>query len=65
MVLIVDKLKKVYGEIPAVDAISFALVREILKSASGPNGSGKTTTIQMLLGTLTPTSGTIILERIF
>ncbi len=59
MVLIVDKLKKVYGDIPAVDAISFALKPGEILGLLGPNGSGKTTTIQMLLGTLTPTSGTI------
>lgn len=43
----------------AVDNISFSLKKGEILGFLGPNGAGKTTTIQMLLGTLTPTSGTI------
>jgi len=43
----------------AVNDISFALKRGEILGFLGPNGAGKTTTIQMLLGTLTPTSGSI------
>jgi|SRR5579872_2396200 len=43
----------------AVHNISFALKRGEILGFLGPNGAGKTTTIQMLLGTLTPTSGSI------
>ncbi len=43
----------------AVDNISFSLKKGEILGLLGPNGAGKTTTIQMLLGTLTPTSGTI------
>lgn len=43
----------------AVDNISFDLKQGEILGFLGPNGAGKTTTIQMLLGTLTPTSGTV------
>ena len=43
----------------AVNDISFELRKGEILGFLGPNGAGKTTTIQMLLGTLTPTSGTI------
>lgn len=43
----------------AVNDVSFALNQGEILGFLGPNGAGKTTTIQMLLGTLTPTSGSI------
>ncbi len=43
----------------AVDSISFSLNKGEILGILGPNGAGKTTTVQMLLGVLTPTSGTI------
>ncbi|MCE5318151.1 MAG: ABC transporter ATP-binding protein [Parachlamydia sp.] len=43
----------------AIDDISFDLKEGEILGLLGPNGSGKTTTIQMLLGTLTPTAGSI------
>lgn len=62
IVLSADKLKKIYhGKPPvaAVDGISFHLNEGEILGLLGPNGSGKTTTIQMLLGTLSSTSGSI------
>lgn len=62
-VLEVRNLKKIYkGKKPflAVDAISFDLHEGEILGLLGPNGSGKTTTIQMLLGTLTATAGEIV-----
>lgn len=62
-VLSVKNLTKVYpGKPPclAVDDISFSLDEGEILGLLGPNGSGKTTTIQMLLGTLTNTSGSIV-----
>ncbi len=62
-VLVVEKLKKVYGKkepFTAVDEISFSLSAGEILGFLGPNGSGKTTTIQMLLGTLSHTSGSIV-----
>lgn len=61
-VLTVKNLKKVYGKkkpFTAVDGISFDLKPGEILGLLGPNGSGKTTTIQMLLGTLSKTSGSI------
>jgi ABC-2 type transport system ATP-binding protein len=43
----------------AVNNISFDLKKGEVLGFLGPNGAGKTTTIQMLLGTLTPSSGSI------
>jgi len=61
-VISTHQLKKVYpGKPPfvAVDGISFDLHEGEILGLLGPNGSGKTTTIQMLLGTLSLTSGSI------
>lgn len=62
-VLVVERLKKAYGKktpFLAVNNISFKLKKGEILGLLGSNGSGKTTTIQMLLGTLTPTSGKIL-----
>lgn len=61
-ILKVNELTKCYPGTPptlAVDHISFELKKGEILGFLGPNGSGKTTTIQMLLGTLLKTSGTI------
>jgi len=61
-ILSVRNLRKVYGKKPpfvAVNGISFDLKEGEILGLLGPNGSGKTTTIQMLLGTLGVTSGEI------
>lgn len=62
-VLTVSCLKKVYpGDPPfvAVDGISFQLHQGEILGLLGSNGAGKTTTIQMLLSTLSPSSGSIV-----
>lgn len=58
-VLIVDHLRKKYGNFVAVDDLSFTLKEGEVLGLLGPNGAGKTTTIQMLLGLTTMTSGKI------
>ena len=58
-VLTVVQLCKNYGEITAVDKLSFALGHNEIVGLVGPNGAGKTTTINMILGVLQPSSGTI------
>lgn len=61
-ILVVKELKKVYNgklSFTALDRVSFELREGEILGLLGPNGSGKTTTIQILLGTLSPTSGTI------
>ena len=57
--IIVDGLKKTYGEIDAVRGISFAVRAGTTTALLGGNGAGKTTTLSMLLGVLTPTAGRI------
>ncbi len=59
VLLKVENLIKKFGSFTAVNNISFYLKEEIL-GLLGSNGAGKTTTIQMLLSTMTPTSGKII-----
>ncbi len=55
----VQDLRKTYGSFAAVDGISFDVARGEVFGFLGPNGSGKTTTIRMLTGSIAPTSGTI------
>ena len=52
-----DRLTKRYGNILAVDELSIQVRRGHVYGLLGPNGSGKTTTMGMLLGLLKPTSG--------
>jgi len=58
-VLKVSQLTKRFGNFTAVDEVSFEIRPGEILGLLGPNGAGKTTTIQMLLGVVTPTSGSI------
>jgi len=51
-------LTKVFGELTAVDNLTFMVSPGEIYGLLGPNGSGKSTTMRMLLGLLRPTSGT-------
>jgi ABC-2 type transport system ATP-binding protein len=51
------KLTRHFGEVVAVDGVDLEIARGEIYGFLGPNGSGKTTTIRMLCGLLTPTSG--------
>jgi ABC-2 type transport system ATP-binding protein len=51
-------LTKRFGEVLAVDDLSFDVRPGRVTGFLGPNGAGKTTTLRMLLGLVTPTSGT-------
>ena len=53
----VRDLRKVYGDVTAVDGITFELTRGTITALLGGNGAGKTTTISMLMGLVIPTSG--------
>src|SRR5712691_78808 len=55
----VERLVKIYQRGMAVDGISFALPVGSITGLLGGNGAGKTTTIAMIMGLLTPTSGTV------
>jgi ABC-2 type transport system ATP-binding protein len=63
-VLSVTGLRKEYGNLVAVDGISFSVGRNEIVGLLGPNGAGKTTTINMILGVLQPSAGTIHVDAI-
>jgi ABC-2 type transport system ATP-binding protein len=58
----VQNLVKKYGELTAVNDVSFAIAQGEIFAFLGPNGAGKTTTIKMLTTLLKPTSGTVELD---
>jgi ABC-2 type transport system ATP-binding protein len=55
----VKDLTRVFGDVTAVDHVSFAIEPGHITGLLGGNGAGKTTTISMLLSLLVPTSGAI------
>jgi ABC-2 type transport system ATP-binding protein len=55
----VERLTKVYKATRAVDGIDFALAPGSITGLLGGNGAGKTTTIAMIMGLVTPTSGSV------
>ena len=50
-------LTKRYGDVLAVDAVTFSVQRGEVVGFLGPNGAGKTTTMRMLTGFVPPTDG--------
>jgi branched-chain amino acid transport system ATP-binding protein len=56
----IRELHKDFGGIKAVDGCSLAFPRGQISGLIGPNGSGKTTTFNILSGVVTPDSGTIV-----
>ena len=56
--IVVSGLTKSFGAVTAVDAMSFAVEPGTVTGFLGPNGAGKTTILRMLLGLVTPDSGT-------
>jgi ABC-2 type transport system ATP-binding protein len=58
----VSNLSKNYGEVRAVNNISFSVKKGEITGLLGPNGAGKTTTLRMLTCYLKPTSGNISIE---
>jgi ABC-2 type transport system ATP-binding protein len=63
-VLKVRDLTKRYGDVVAVEGLTFALEPGTITGFLGPNGAGKTTTLRLLLGLARPTAGeALILGR--
>jgi ABC-2 type transport system ATP-binding protein len=58
----VENLVKTFGEVKAVDGVSFDVARGEIFAFLGPNGAGKTTTIQMLTTLQRPTGGSMRLD---
>lgn len=61
-VLIADALVKRFGDVIAVDNISFKIFRGEIFGFLGPNGAGKTTTIRMMSGLLKSDSGSVTID---
>jgi ABC-2 type transport system ATP-binding protein len=55
-------LSKRYGDVLAVDDLSFTAREGTVTGFLGPNGAGKTTTLQMLLGLVAPTAGSASID---
>ncbi len=61
-IITVTNLKKVYGDLTAVDSINFTVHQGETFGILGPNGAGKTTTLEMMEGLKGITSGTVVLD---
>jgi len=61
-VLQVTNITKRYGDLTAVNGISFEVKRQEVFGILGPNGAGKTTTLEMIESLRPLDSGTIILD---
>lgn len=57
--IVVEQLRKAYGDVVAVDGISFHVQQGEIFGLLGPNGAGKTTTLEALEGLVRPDSGTL------
>ena len=64
MKLKVKNISKKFNSLTAVNNISFEIEKNKVMGLLGPNGCGKTTTIGMMLGLITPTSGQIFINGI-
>ncbi len=63
MFIEIKNLSKIYNNYYAVNEINFKIDRHKTVGLLGPNGCGKTTTIGMMLGLVSPTSGEITIEN--
>ncbi|MDQ2698015.1 MAG: ABC transporter ATP-binding protein, partial [Actinomycetota bacterium] len=57
--IVVERLKKIYGGVPAVQDLSFHVGPGEIVGLVGPNGAGKTTTLRCLAGIVRPTEGRV------
>jgi branched-chain amino acid transport system ATP-binding protein len=60
--LTVDRLRKEFGGLIAVNDVDFTIPERSIVSLIGPNGAGKTTFFNMLTGVYRPTSGQIVFD---
>jgi ABC-2 type transport system ATP-binding protein len=58
-VIRVEEVRKTYGDIKAVDGVSFEVDKGEIFGMLGPNGAGKTTTVEMLEGLRKPDAGSL------
>jgi len=57
--IIFEKVKKVFGEVTAIDGLNLSISEGEVYAFLGHNGAGKTTTLRLLLGLLEPNKGNI------
>ena len=62
MSIAVKEISKRYGSQLAVDKVSFAVSTGEIVGFIGPNGAGKSTTMKMITGTLSPESGSVMIN---
>ncbi len=60
----VENLRKAFGEIRAVDGVSFTARDGEITGLLGPNGAGKTTTLRMLYTLMRPDTGRVLVDGI-
>ncbi|MBM4105976.1 MAG: ABC transporter ATP-binding protein [Phycisphaerae bacterium] len=60
--IVAHELRKRFGEVVAVDRLSFEIPRGSVCGFLGPNGAGKTTTLRMLAGLLAPDGGRLEID---
>ena len=63
MFIEIKELTKIYNNYTAVDKINFEIEKNKTVGLLGPNGCGKTTTIGMILGLVSPSEGKILIEN--
>ena len=63
MLIEVNNLTKIYNKYVAVNKVNFKIEKNKTIGLLGPNGCGKTTSIGMLLGLITPTEGKILINN--
>jgi len=63
-VIVVDNIKKYYGDVKALDGVSLRVDKGKIYGLLGPNGAGKTTVVRALATLLVPDSGTITINDV-
>src|SRR6059058_3396241 len=62
MAIAVERFRRTYGDLTAVDDVTFSVGAGEIVGLIGPNGAGKTTTLRSLAGILRPTSGHVRID---
>jgi sodium transport system ATP-binding protein len=62
--IVVENLYKRFGDVTAVDGVSFSALDGRVTGLLGPNGAGKTTTLRMIYGLMRPGEGRILVDNV-
>src|ERR1700728_4825858 len=60
----VERLRKEYGSVTALEEVLFTVRRDQIVGVLAPEGAGKTTTINVILGVLEPSAGLVTIDGI-